>query len=693
MRNIFKALYFLLIILVIQSCYVKQPTYRSVTSPDYNDRQTIEKPGYTTTLTSYGRVSPVVSGIVGGASGLLVGPFERYHLGDRQTTVVNRLGNVLLGASLGVSINMFINNKVGLNKFSPASNYEEWIREVDLNSKYVVINDDNNKILFINRSAQDNYLVKNSKDALDFFIAFPESNNYNSILSKSKQVSSRSELAQIIDINKGKHDVDDLLKHYFDEAKNVDELIYSINKYPDFNYDHEKRALTLISSFKDYFSYIRFYNKTEIDKSILLNIIRNENNRQEFPEFIEKISYDNEVALNAKRKYILLSPDIKSLQLALDKYPNAFNLKYPNYADYDESIGFYKKVVLNLEDRKVRTEFEENFADEYFSSIKSNKSKILAFYNNSPHGYYFIDNCSKIKDVGLSIKHDEVFAYLDKNDGSKSHGYLFYGDGVSYYFGDFVDYQRSGKGFENNPFFRYDGDWVNNMKHGRGEYTSLMCHYTYSGQFEDDAFHGLGRIEYKKGNCYNDNYDWYFGNFENGSKHGNGELRTRDGWRLEGYMVNGVRHGSYILKKWTLLGLISAEYELIYRDGVLINTIEDHNDFDVMFSSSSSGSSSENRSSNSSNSELSVPPVKKEGEWEMDISLGHIGCGDLMVAYIQYRDGVDGYLYYHKKSNRYGVSDGLGPVYYKSKDEALRALYYYKKTNYIPKSKDIPDWN
>ena len=61
---------------------------------------------------------------------------------------------------------------------------------------------------------------------------------------------------------------------------------------------------------------------------------------------------------------------------------------------------------------------------------------------------------------------------------------------------------------------KYEGEWLNNLKHGIGKAT--YAEGEYFGRFENGKRHGEGVFKYKK------NRDIYSGSWKHGKKHGNG---------------------------------------------------------------------------------------------------------------------------------------------------------------------------
>ncbi|CAK8997745.1 unnamed protein product [Durusdinium trenchii] len=101
--------------------------------------------------------------------------------------------------------------------------------------------------------------------------------------------------------------------------------------------------------------------------------------------------------------------------------------------------------------------------------------------------------------------------------------------------------QREGKGtyYYTNPYFIYEGDWLDGKKHGQGR-LSFGEDGFYEGSFEGGEISGFGRQELN---------GWsYEGQFLQGQKHGEGTLNKADGGTYTGGWSQGKYSGEGTLK-------------------------------------------------------------------------------------------------------------------------------------------------
>ena len=77
------------------------------------------------------------------------------------------------------------------------------------------------------------------------------------------------------------------------------------------------------------------------------------------------------------------------------------------------------------------------------------------------------------------------------------------------------------------------GEWLNNLKHGKGIEYHKNNTIKYDGYFFNDKYEGYGKYIYENGNCY-------IGHFINDQRHGKGILYYKNNTiKYEGNFVNG----------------------------------------------------------------------------------------------------------------------------------------------------------
>ncbi|KAF7667558.1 hypothetical protein LDENG_00057720 [Lucifuga dentata] len=135
------------------------------------------------------------------------------------------------------------------------------------------------------------------------------------------------------------------------------------------------------------------------------------------------------------------------------------------------------------------------------------------------------------------------------------------------YIGEWLDNMKHGKGTQiwKKPGAIYDGEWKIGKRDGYGTYSVLLPQtnkYTrrYCGEWKDGKKHGYGTYFYSNsavyegewseghrsgwGRLYCSNGDIYEGEWMNGLNHGQGVIRFASGNWYEGTWKNGKRNGN-----------------------------------------------------------------------------------------------------------------------------------------------------
>ena len=158
-------------------------------------------------------------------------------------------------------------------------------------------------------------------------------------------------------------------------------------------------------------------------------------------------------------------------------------------------------------------------------------------------------------------------------------------NGERKYVGQWKDGKMHGIGKEETNETLYEGEFVENKKHGKGKIILKEKEESYSGEFTNDEITGKGTYIWKNGNTYTGDfietqfhgkgkYSWedggeYFGDYVNGVKQGYGSYKMKDGSFYVGPFVNGKPHG---LGNVRFKGKLFNEVE--FFDGILKKNIK-----------------------------------------------------------------------------------------------------------------------
>jgi len=85
---------------------------------------------------------------------------------------------------------------------------------------------------------------------------------------------------------------------------------------------------------------------------------------------------------------------------------------------------------------------------------------------------------------------------------------------------------------------RYEGDWVDGVRQGKGKYVSKSSGGVYDGEYRNDKKDGSGKYVWSNG-------DWYEGEWKQGLRHGQGVYVWKDkNEKYDGEWKDGIKEGS-----------------------------------------------------------------------------------------------------------------------------------------------------
>ena len=108
------------------------------------------------------------------------------------------------------------------------------------------------------------------------------------------------------------------------------------------------------------------------------------------------------------------------------------------------------------------------------------------------------------------------------------------------YRGDIHNFKKEGIAEEKTNDYVYKGDFLNNLKHGKGKIKYKYGDY-YEGDFKRGVITGKGYYVWK-------NKDTYLGDFVGGKMHGIGLYKWPDGSEYEGEYINNIKEGNGVFK-------------------------------------------------------------------------------------------------------------------------------------------------
>lgn len=223
------------------------------------------------------------------------------------------------------------------------------------------------------------------------------------------------------------------------------------------------------------------------------------------------------------------------------------NLKFGMKRD-----SLYQAVDLRLEDVEdnpyvLTRKWNNQLLQLLFTSKGLNQVNVLAkdtIYNADDFGFIRLiyngtvesGDCDSLK--GKMTWNNGAAEYEGEWENNLPHGKGYFKDqNNNWYKGDFKYGYFWGKGqLSVANLYLYQGDFIMSRRQGNG-----ICKFfiqrgeRYEGQWKEDKMNGLGK--YMK-----NSKNYYYGNMSNDKYNGNGKLVTPDGW-IEGPFRNGLPNG------------------------------------------------------------------------------------------------------------------------------------------------------
>jgi len=233
------------------------------------------------------------------------------------------------------------------------------------------------------------------------------------------------------------------------------------------------------------------------------------------------------------------------------------NLEYTGNFENDFKHGFGKENINNADKVDIyKGNFEKDHRNGQGIMHYSNRSVYDGTWNNGKrHGtgsYSYSDN--------TKYEGDWV------NDKIEGHGVLYTESNKISYDGQWKDSKKSGKGVMYNSKGVYEGNFVENEKHGYG-----IINYPdgrkYEGNWDRDKVSGKGKMYYSNGSIYE-------GNWKLNWRDGQGILYFFNGNRYEGGYSENDRNGQGVLY-YTDGSIFSGEYSKDERNGIGVMTLSD----------------------------------------------------------------------------------------------------------------------
>ena len=601
----------------ISSCVVSKPDSDVLIGPDYNNRYSVGNAHFDRKLSVAGGIGVAVTT---GAGAYLAYQNKLIQYQDGSQTKDLKYGNAAIGALVGFGTSMIINKailKQGTKKMPKSP--QQWLNKTS--NKYAFIEGNSSSFRVMNKSAENNYIVKDYHDFNDFNLAFPNSLNKEKVIAGTININLPiDDIEKIIQKYPASPSNLKLKKEYVSRSKSLSGLIEANKKYPETEVNVEELGKDLVYNMS---SLQLFYR--EFPNSLYLK------------QLVEKVVPSS--SFNELELFIISCPQIPKVELAkywcVLKSPtiSEMNLKNNKYNQVVEEDRLHEAAwVLVGKDLALAREFIKNFPiSDYIKSYENGDIFLGVIQNGKREGYGFMIDSE-----------DYEFRGNWNNDMRSGYGEEYYTDSDYYYKGNFEkdDYEGTGELKEGKVRF-YKGEFKAGKKHGPGILSydaDNGTKATTKGNFVNGSIEGKGRIDFSNG-------EWYEGDFKDGLPHGTGTYRYSNGIQMTGRYKESVRIGVHNYRKYVLFGLADlnrGEVDFGEGDGKPIVT-ETYNIFDERREERSSMQGEGNQVHNSSGLKYEVIYGQKYCEIKAEIgeSLGefiHISDYGLLSSNVCEKD-------------------------------------------------------
>ena len=365
--------------------------------------------------------------------------------------------------------------------------------------------------------------------------------------------------------------------------KNTDDIDIEVELNPE-----QKRRIQILAQPNKFSLYKNCSLHNSLIDHQLSNIMNNSDNNSELSE-----NSDIKPLINhAKRPEIIIQSIFRGY-IYRKKFNEISGIKYELIEKNNEIIesiekNFISKLLLKSKNLFSTEKFEKNWKKFY----NKKEMKNLICDNSSEKDITIYTKCllSKYKNEDCLFKGSLTLNSIQKNKKSYNinlltgKGILYLRNGKSYE-GNFYKGELNGwSRYIDNKGICYEGLFIKGILNGKGEIIKIDEHrrknifkgdiknfkkegkgeertndYFYEGEFSNDLRHGKGKIIYNKGDSYEGQftegeitgkgfYTWnnkhtYFGDFIGGKMHGRGLYKWTDGNQYEGEYINNIKEG------------------------------------------------------------------------------------------------------------------------------------------------------
>jgi hypothetical protein len=648
-------------IILTASCVSKKPAAKYVSNPDYNERIEVEKPYYKKRANGFGITVAVVLPAGGAVAGYFATPVRTQ---DGDQLKKSRAGGMVAGALVGAGIAYFTGRIAGYGKTVEVKDVNEWIRKA--NPEYKMLRQDNtNKFVLIHPSVESKFIVKNMNDVYDFKFLFPESSYTEDVVKQVLNASNLDNIKELSDIYPQYNDQikDAYLRTSLAQSNSFAQFKGHIDRFPesfagvDLNIRYTDEA-QLKKLFAQLDSYTELMGKDRLRKY-----------KNELLDPLPVITTDIDPEYEELVYFKVDATNYEALYKYVARFPNGLRSNEAKTKADELKYALYLKEYNGIQQEMANV--ENGIINRQFLSTSALQEKITKFER---FGSYDPDN---VKEMIVSAKH------LVKHGTYVQISHEIKQEVVSILQG-FSENRFAGASNLRSKIERfkalegYDPDYMT----GYVENASKLCIV-------------LDGVNKNIPNSYTSSIGGFSGFLLNLLDKPTTSVDVDRAEADQQILVNAMKaavnlelhdaFGQEALFHKIVLDLHDKEAQLV---AVANNNVTEYNRrVDALNARQQSYSQSSSGSYSSGGSSIDVEtitiPSYTEGRWS---NIGYIDTES--KCFIEFKDGTSGTLFNDKENQKgnYYVSTGGSSYVYKTKKDAIDALYAYKKYDKIRKT-------
>jgi hypothetical protein len=293
-------------------------------------------------------------------------------------------------------------------------------------------------------------------------------------------------------------------------------------------------------------------NKDEVDKKFEKGLIQFSKIEEKNEKSLETGKENNKLNLENANILDLINITYVTNDIDNDGTIVEYNNEKCNYKGEDKKKICGEGKIIYRDGRIYEGTFEDGLLNGKGKYISSNGDIYEGIFNKGN----LIGKGTIITSKDNSDKSQESLKEIINDDNNKIT-----------YVGEIKDFKKEGHGIETCSEYKYEGEFHDNMKNGKGLLIHLDTGDKYNGTFKDNKLTGYGIYLWNNG-------DSYEGDFVNGNMHGKGVYKWLDGSLYEGEYKDNVREGKGMFKRKNgmifkgnfLNGKPNGKGNMIYKD-------------------------------------------------------------------------------------------------------------------------------